>query len=167
MFEFIPPQLMIFLISMLPIAELRVSIPVGLGIPIPVLGIHVGYNLPLWQVFPIAVIGNIFPVPFILIFFAYVEIFLRKYPKFNRFLTALFDRTRRRANSKIEKYETLGLMIFVAIPLPFTGAWTGALIAYIFGLKKSHAFISISTGVIIAGLIVTAICITGKALWLL
>lgn len=157
MFEFIPPQLMIFLISMLPFIELRGSLPIGLGI----------YNLPLWQVFPIAIIGNIFPVPFILMFFSYVEIFLRKYPKFNRFLTALFDRTRRRANSKIEKYETLGLIVFVAIPLPFTGAWTGALIAYIFGLKKSHALISISAGVIIAGLIVTAICITGRALWLL
>ncbi|MEW6069691.1 MAG: small multi-drug export protein [Candidatus Thermoplasmatota archaeon] len=157
MLEFMSPQLLIFIISMLPFVELRGAIPLGLW----------RYNLPLTQVFPLVILGNILPVPFILLFFNYIEILLRKYRRWDRALTALFDRTRRKANPKIQKYKTLGLIVFVAIPLPFTGAWTGSLIAYLFGLKFTKALLAISIGVIIAGLLVTLICLTGKAIWLL
>ncbi|MDI6887817.1 MAG: small multi-drug export protein [Candidatus Thermoplasmatota archaeon] len=148
------PHLIIFIISMMPFAELRVAILMGLL-----------YNLPLWQVFSISVLGNILPVPFIILFFSYIEILLRRYKRWDRVLTRLFDRTRRRANPKIQKYKTLGLIAFVAIPLPFTGAWTGSLIAYLFGLKLTKAILTISIGVIIAGLLVTLLCLTGTV-WL-
>ncbi|MDI6855212.1 MAG: small multi-drug export protein [Candidatus Thermoplasmatota archaeon] len=148
------PHLIIFIISMMPFAELRVAILMGLL-----------YNLPLWQVFSISVLGNILPVPFIILFFSYIEILLRRYKRWDRVLTRLFDRTRRRANPKIQKYKTLGLIAFVAIPSPFTGAWTGSLIAYLFGLKLTKAILTISIGVIIAGLLVTLLCLTGTV-WL-
>lgn len=148
------PHLIIFITSMMPFAELRVAILMGLL-----------YNLPLWQVFSISVLGNILPVPFIILFFSYIEILLRRYKRWDRVLTRLFDRTRRRANPKIQKYKTLGLIAFVAIPSPFTGAWTGSLIAYLFGLKLTKAILTISIGVIIAGLLVTLLCLTGTV-WL-
>ncbi|MDI6707853.1 MAG: small multi-drug export protein [Candidatus Thermoplasmatota archaeon] len=149
------PHLIIFITSMMPFAELRVAILMGL----------LYYNLPLWQVFSISVLGNILPVPFIILFFSYIEILLRRYKRWDRVLTRLFDRTRRRANPKIQKYKTLGLIAFVAIPLPFTGAWTGSLIAYLFGLKLTKAILTISIGVIIGGLFVTLLCLTGTV-WL-
>lgn len=157
MLEILPGWLVIFLISMLPIVELRGAIPVALG----------AYNMNPWMVFPVAVVGNMIPVPFILLFFGYAEKYLRKYKSFDRFFNRLFEKTRKRADEKIKKYETLGLLVFVAIPLPFTGAWTGALIAYLFGLKFWKSILIIFMGVIIAGFIVTVVCITGKAVWLL
>jgi uncharacterized membrane protein len=156
MLEILPPWFVIILISMLPIVELRGAIPVALGV----------YNMNPWMVFPLAVIGNMIPVPFILLFFGYAEKYLRKYKSFDKFFDRLFEKTRERADEKIKKYETLGLLVFVAVPLPFTGAWTGALIAYLFGLKFWKSVFIIFMGVIIAGFIVTAVCITGKAVWL-
>ncbi|MBU3902468.1 MAG: small multi-drug export protein [Candidatus Thermoplasmatota archaeon] len=157
MLEILPRWLVILLISMLPIVELRGAIPVALG----------AYNMNPWIVFPVAVIGNMIPVPFILLFFGYAEKYLRKYKSFDRFFNRLFEKTRKRADMKIKRYETLGLLAFVAVPLPFTGAWTGALIAYLFGLKFWKSILTIFMGVIVAGFIVTAVCITGKAFWFL
>jgi uncharacterized membrane protein len=156
MLELISPHLIIFIISMMPFVELRGAIPIGLGI----------YNLPVLQVLPTAIAGNILPVPFILLLFNYIEILLRKYRYWDRALTKLFDRTRKRASSKVQRYKTLALIAFVAVPLPFTGAWTGSLIAYLFGLKFTKSLLAISIGVIIAGLLVILICLTGKAVWL-
>jgi len=157
MLETLPSWLVIILISMLPIVELRGAIPVALG----------AYDMNPWIVFPLAVIGNMIPVPFILLFFGYAEKYLRKYKIFDRFFNRLFEKTRKRADKKIKRYETFGLLVFVAVPLPFTGAWTGALISYLFDLKFWKAIMVIFAGVIIAGFIVTALCITGKAVWLL
>ena len=157
MLEILPGWLVILLISMLPVVELRGSIPVALG----------AYDMNPWVVFPLAVIGNMIPVPFILLFFGCVEKYLRKYKSFDRFFNRLFEKTRKRADMKIKRYETIGLLAFVAVPLPFTGAWTGALIAYLFGLKFWKSILTIFMGVIVAGFIVTAVCITGKAFWFL
>ena len=77
----------------------------------------------------------------------------------------LFERTRQRADSKIRKYETLGLLVFVAIPLPFTGAWTGALIAYLFDLKITRSLVVILIGVVIAATITVILYSTGTLLW--
>ena len=74
----------------------------------------------------------------------------------------LFEKTRKRADAKIKKYEHLGLLIFVAIPLPFTGAWTGALIAYLFDLKFTKSLVTIFIGVIIATCIITALTLSGN-----
>jgi len=119
-------------------------------------------NWPWWRAFPLAVLGNLLPIPFILLFFKYVEKFLRNYKSWSRLMDWLFERTRKRADAKIKRYEHLGLLIFVAIPLPFTGAWTGVLIAYLFGLKFGRSLITIFVGIIIAALIITALTLSGN-----
>ena len=143
MFEMIPIWFWIFFTSMIPWWESRYAIPMAM----------IYFNWDWWQALPIAVIGNMLPVPFILLFFRYIEKFLRNYKFWTRIMDWLFAKTRKRADSKIRKYEYIGLILFVAIPLPFTGAWTGALIAYLFNLKFSKSLLTIFIGVIIAAFI--------------
>jgi uncharacterized membrane protein len=100
------------------------------------------------------------PIPFILLFFHYLEKWLRNYSFWKNLMDWLFSKTRKRADAKIKRYEHLGLLLFVAIPLPFTGAWTGALIAYLFDLKFFKSLITIFVGVIIAALIMIGITLT-------
>lgn len=143
----LPPWAVLIFISMLPFVELRGSLPVALA----------GYHMPLVQAFILCYIGNLIPVPFILLIFDRVEAFLRRWKLWNRFFDWLFERTRRRASEKVERYEELGVMLFVAIPLPFTGAWTGALISYLFGFRFGKSMAVIMLGVFIAGVIVAAL----------
>lgn len=143
----LPPWFQVFFFSMFPWLEARYIIPYA------VLELHWNW----WQAFPLAIAGNILPIPFILLFFPHVEKFLRKYKFWTRIMDWLFARTRKKANSKIIKYEYLGLMIFVALPIPFTGGWTGALIAYLFGLKFSKSLLTIFIGVVIAALIMVVV----------
>ena len=140
----------VFLISMTPIFELRGAIPIGL----------ITYELPLWKVFPIAVAGNMVPIFFILLFFNFITNLFSKVPILKKMLDALFARTRRKG-AVIEKYEELGLMLFVAIPLPVTGAWTGSLAAYLFGLSFFKSIIFIFLGVLIAAIIVSILSLLG------
>ena len=147
MFDMFPPWFQIFFGSMLPWIEARYVIPYAM------LELHWNW----WQAFPLAIAGNILPIPFILLFFRYAEKFLRKYKFWTKIMDWLFARTRKKANSKIIKYEYLGLLIFVALPIPFTGGWTGALIAYLFGLKFSKSLLTIFIGVVIAALIMVVV----------
>lgn len=109
---------------MVPVIELRGAIPIG-----------VGMGLPFWAVIFVSIIGNLVPVPFIIIFIKKIFAFMReKMPK----LDGLVTRLENKANSKsetVQKYTFWGLFIFVAIPLPGTGAWTGALIAAMLEMK--------------------------------
>ena len=139
-----PDWLVTLLISMTPLVELRLSLPLAV----------LGYGMHWLPAFTIAIIGNIIIIPPILLLLGRVERWLRRYGWWERNLTKLFDRTRRRAIKHIEQYEALGLWLFVAIPLPVTGAWTGALIAYLFDLDMRRAFCSITAGVLTAGLLV-------------
>ena len=143
MLENLPDWFWIFFTSMIPWWEGRYAIVMAM--------LHFGWEW--WHALPIAVLGNMLPIPFILLFFHYVEKFLRNYKTWTKIMDWLFARTRKRANSKIQRYEYLGLLLFVAIPLPFTGAWTGALIAYLFDLKFSKSLITIFVGVVIAACI--------------
>ena len=147
MFEIIPSWFWIFFTSLIPWWESRYAIPMAM----------VYFNWEWWQAVPIAVIGNILPIPFILLFFHYAEKILRNYKFWTKIMDWLFAKTRRRADAKIRKYEHLGLLLFVAIPLPFTGAWTGALIAYLFDLKFTKSLITIFVGVIIAAAIMITV----------
>ena len=105
MLETFPAWFQIFFGSMIPWLESRYIIPYTI----------LGLNWEWWQAFPIAVIGNILPIPFILLFFKYVEKFLRNFKFWTRLMDWLFSRTRARADSKIRKYEYLGLILFVVI----------------------------------------------------
>ena len=136
-----------FLISMIPIAELRGAIPVALTV----------YKLPIITTFIIAFCGNLLPVVFLLWFLEPFSKFLMKHSRlFNKFFNWLFTRTRKKLFGRSEKYgKFIALMSFVAIPLPWTGAWTGSVAAFIFGIPFKRAFPAIALGVFIAGMIVT------------
>ncbi len=148
LFNNFPPELATFIISMLPVSELRGAIPIAIGI----------YNLDPVKAYLISVIGNIIPVIFILKYIEPVSKYLMsKYEFFNKFFTYLFERTRRKHNGKFEKLGALALITFVAIPLPVTGGWSGALAAFVFGVPFKKALPLILLGVMIAGVIVTGL----------
>ena len=118
-----------------------------------------------WKLaFAVAVIGNIIPIPFIILFLNKVENWLRKYRWWEKRIDKIFDNTRRRAKKSIERYGVIGLWLYVAIPLPVTGAWTGALIAYLFNLDIRRSMYSITAGVLTAGLIVLFITLGAVSL---
>lgn len=138
-------ELATFIASMLPIAELRGALPMAL----------VYFGLPFWTAYFLVVIGNILPAIFFVFFLEKIAEYLGHHNyRFNRFFAWLFERTRRRHNHHFEIWGPLALMIFVAIPLPFTGAWSGAVAAFVFGIPPKRSVPSIICGVAIAGLIV-------------
>ena len=137
-----------------PISELRGAIPWA------VLKLH----FPWYYAYLFGIIGNLLPVPFILLFLDAASQRLSKVGFFDRILKWLFERTRRRGKI-IERYQRIGLILFVAIPLPITGAWTGSLAAVLFGLEFKHAFLSIFIGILIAGVIFTCATLFGWALF--
>ncbi len=127
------------LITVSPIAELRVGIPVGISL-----------GLAPWFVLVMAVIANalvFFPVFFALRLFYHK--FLFRIPLFNRYL----DNLRKRGKPKVDKYGFWGLTLFVAIPLPFTGAYTGTILAWLLDMNWRKAFPAVAVGVVIAGII--------------
>ena len=134
-----------FFLSMVPIVELRGAIPLGAALGLP------------WYInYIICVIGNFLPVPFILLFIRSVLNFMKKVPKLDKI--ALWLEARAAKNSdKVNKYASLGLFVFVALPLPGTGAWTGALVAALMEMRLKHSLISVFGGVVVAGVILTLI----------
>jgi len=141
-----PAELITLIIGALPISELRGAIPIAIGV----------YNMPIPVAFFWAVLGNIIPVIFILWFLEKVSNFLsHRIYFFNRFFTWLFENTRKNHSQKFELLKEFALVILVAVPLPFTGAWTGALAAFVFGIPFKKAFPLIVLGILIAGVIVT------------
>lgn len=146
-----PSELVVFLISMSPVFELRGAIPVAIGV----------YHMAPLSAFFWAVLGNVIPIVFIILGLDLLinKFLIHRIYIFNRFFTWLFERTRKNHSGKIERWKDLALMIFVAIPLPGTGAWTGALIAYVFGIPLKRAFPMIALGVLIAGIIVSLVTV--------
>ena len=142
--------LVVLALAASPISELRGAIPVAIT----------GFHFPWYYAFLLAIIGNLLPVPFILLFLDSISRLLSKVRFFDSILKWLFERTRRRGKI-IERYERIGLALFVAIPLPVTGAWTGSLAAVLLGLRFRHAFLAIFIGVLIAGVIVTCATLLG------
>lgn len=135
----------VIFVSMLPVIELRGAIPVAFAL-----------GLNWWTAMICAIIGNILPVPFILLFLESILKLMRK----NKITKKLVDKLRKVAvskNERVMKYELFGLAIFVGIPLPGTGGWTGALIASVMRLNKKNAFLSIFIGIIVAGIIITVL----------
>ncbi len=135
-----------FFISMVPVVELRLGLPYGITL-----------GLPYFTALTAAILGNILPVPFIIIYIKRIFAWLRRHWAA---LDGFISRLERRAEGKgeaVEKYGTWGLLILVAIPLPGTGAWTGALVAALLNLKVRRAFPVIFVGVCIAAAIMTGI----------
>ena len=129
------------LVSMLPVVELRGGIPFG-----------VAAGLPVWAAFIAAVIGNLIPVPFIIVYIRRIFQWMRRrLPRLNRLVDAL-ERKAHLKGENVTKYKYLGLIVLVAIPLPGTGAWTGSLAAAFLDMRLNKAIPSIVAGVLIAGL---------------
>lgn len=138
------PELVTLLIATLPVSELRGAIPWALT----------AGGLNWWEAYLYAAVGNFIPVIPLLLLLEPISSKLRKYKIFDRFFTWLFERTRRRSGV-VEKYEAVGLAFFVSIPLPVTGAWTGSIAAFLFGIRFKFAVIAIIAGILLAGVIVT------------
>ncbi len=168
-FASLPPELYVFIVSILPIVELRAAIPIGAAL-----------GLPFYVNYPLAVLGNILPVPFILLFIPKLLDFLGKF----KFFAPMVDWLKKRAYKSSQKVirETEGmsndqlqeelekskkkkremslaifgsLFLFVAVPLPGTGAWMGSLVASLFSLPKRKSFLAIAAGVLLSGVIMT------------
>lgn len=140
-------ELILFIISMVPILELRG----GLLAAGPAF-----LNIPMWRAIPVGIIGNMLPIPFILLLIT--KIF--DWMKGTKRLKPVVEKLEKKAMSQsanIEKYEFWGLVAFVGIPLPGTGAWTGALIAALLGIRFRKAFPAIVIGVCLAACIMTII----------
>ena len=141
-------RLWTFLIAMLPLAELRGSIPYAI--------FHLKMH---WQeAFILSILGNFVPVIPYLFFLERFTERLMKYPRLNRFMTWTFNRTRSKS-SAIEKFEAVGLSLFVGVPLPLTGAWSGCIAAYLFRIPMRHSIPAIFGGILIAGVLVTLVCL--------
>lgn len=142
--------LIVFVISMLPIVELRGALPVAIN----------AFHISWYYALPIAFIGNIVPVPFLLLLLGSIRRVAAKIGPAERALEWVLSLAQRRGRL-VERYGRVGLMLFVSIPLPVTGAWTGAIVAFLLGLRFRDAFLSICLGALLAGVIVTALCLLG------
>lgn len=143
-------ELIVLIISTLPIAELRGSIPVAINM----------FHFPWYYALLLAIIGNLIPVPFLLLFLDSLARFLSRFSLTRRFMNWVFERTRKQGKH-IGRYKEIGLAIFVAIPLPGTGAWTASLVAVLLGMKFTRSFLAITVGVVIAGVIVICLALLG------
>ena len=155
-----PPELAIFILGAMPIAEIRVAVPIGVGF----------YHLPVTAAFFWAWLGNIFAPLVILIFLPWLNKWSRHVPTFNKFLSWLLSHTRSRWLTKHQRFGEWALLIFVAVPLPFTGAWTAAIAAWLFyypGLSATRqgrawwwrALIFIALGAALAGLFISLVTV--------
>lgn len=134
-----------FVMAMVPVIELRGAIPYGAGIA----------GLPIWQATLIAVFGNLLPVPFLVVFTRDIFSWIRKKSDKLNNIVQMMERKADRNKDVVLRYEFWGLMILVAIPLPGTGAWTGALVAAMMDMQLKRAFPAIALGVVAAAFIVT------------
>lgn len=145
----LPKDVVTLLIAAMPVSELRGAIPYALAM-----------KQPLIKTLILAYIGNMLPVVPLLVLLEPVSNKLRHFHVWRKFFDWLFERTRKRAEI-VQRYEAIGLMLLVAIPLPATGAWTGCIAASLFKIKFRYAFPAILAGVIIAGIIVTSLTLMG------
>jgi len=145
-----PAEVMVFIMSALPLVELRGALPVAIKL----------FHLPWYEALYLTIIGNMLPVPFLLLFLKSLAKVVSRTDTGKRLLDWWFRQTRQRA-AVVEKYERIGLVLFVAIPIPWTGAWTGSVVAFLSGLKFSRALLSITCGVVICGAIVVSLCLLG------
>jgi len=145
------PKAIILFLGALPVTELRASIPIGILL----------LKESVRSVFFFSVLGNIAPIAPIYFLLKPVSKKLSKAKYMQKFFAWLFKRAKDHARI-VERYEAIGLMLFVAVPLPGTGAWTGAIIASLLRIRFMPAFLSISLGVMIAAVIVTILTLIGK-----
>ena len=138
------------LVSMLPVIELRGGLPFGVAL-----------GLPYYLAFPAAVIGNLIPAPIIIIYIRRIFELMRKHLPWLNFLVDKLERKAHLKGKKVQKYQYVGLWLFVAIPLPGTGAWTASMAAVFLGMRLKKAMPAIVMGVLSAGCIMLALTHVG------
>lgn len=144
----LPPEIVIALIAMLPVAELRVAIPIGLTV----------YNLPILTTLFWTITGNMIVICILLISFEHIFHWLqRRSASTHTWLNRILKKAHRKLDKDIKKYGWLALALFVAIPLPGKGSWAAALVASLLGLSKTKAFIGIFIGTMISAFIMTLV----------
>jgi uncharacterized membrane protein len=150
-----PPWLQVFLAGMSPLGELRLAIPLGYQV----------LKLPWYQAFLLGCAGNLVIVPILLLFLDKAAALLQRLPgPIWRLLQWRRDRLVRLYSHRFHRYGPAFLVLFVAVPLPLTGAWTGALLAWAFHVPFRQALLAISMGVLIAGVVVTSLTVVGVTL---
>lgn len=136
-------ETLVFFTAMVPVVELRGAIPLGISLGMrPV------------EACAVAVLGNMVPVVPLMLFLRYAAGWLRRFPSARKAIDWFFARTRARSRL-VQKYGPIGLVLFVAVPLPSTGAWTAAVAAFLFGIGIRKAFAAIALGTALAGVVVT------------
>lgn len=146
----LPPQAVVLVVAMLPVVELRGAVPIGNNL----------LRLPLWQTLTLSIVGNLLPIVLVLLLLEKTVAWLSRFGLFRRFFEWLYARTRRRSGV-IQRYEFWGLVLFVGIPLPGTGAWTGSLAAVLLGMSYWRSLLACLLGVLLAAAIVTALSLLG------
>jgi len=144
-----PPELAVFFLSMLPITELRAAIPIGIGV----------YKLPVYVAWGMAVIGNLVPTFFLLLLLPRLHDWLLRQKFFGPLFQKKLVQAEKFFSGNHAKYGAIALVLFVGIPLPMTGAWTGSLAAFIFKIPFTKSFPLIALGVCLAATIVTLLTI--------
>ena len=139
----LPPELYVFALAMAPVVELRGAIPLGVAL-----------GLSVWEAFFWATLGNLLVVPFLLWLFPWLSQLAERVPVFGYWWRRFEERVRLKGEDQVQRYGALGLYLFVAVPLPGTGAWSGSVLATVLGIKKRYALPAISAGVITAGVLV-------------
>lgn len=146
-------EIAVVMVAAMPVSELRGAIPLALAL---------GFSPS--KAYILSFIGNLLPVVPILFLLQPIVYKFRHIKIVQKFFDWLFERTRRKA-TLVEKFEALGLILFVAIPLPITGAWTGCVAATLFKIRFRYAFAAIAAGVMLAGFIVLGISLAGKGIF--
>ncbi|MDP6293165.1 MAG: small multi-drug export protein [Candidatus Woesearchaeota archaeon] len=141
------------ILSALPIFEVRGGIPLGIA-----------QGHPIWLVYVTCVLANILVVPIVYFFLEVIHHRFMHYGAYQSLFDKFMERTRRKVHNKVERWGVWGLTLFVAVPLPVTGAYTGTLAAWFFGMDKKHTLIAITIGILISGAITTAVAIGALSL---
>lgn len=149
-FANVPHEWAVFLMSMIPVTELRAAVPIGIEV----------YGLPVWEVWIFAVLGNMLPTIFILLLMPYLHNWVLKQPFIGEVLRKKLIQAEKAFAGNHAKYGALALILFVGIPLPLTGAWTGSLASFIFKIEFKKAFPLIFVGVCLAATVVTLITLS-------
>lgn len=145
-----PPEAVVFILSFIPIVEIQASLPIAYGV----------YHFPVWKAMLIAIAGNLVPVFIVIYGWDWIIRFAKQHsPRFHAFMQKYHERLHKKAEQKIDKYGPYALILFMSIPLPFSGIWSASMIAWIFGIHKRQAIMSLFIGVIISVAVVTAIAV--------
>lgn len=148
----LPPPLAVMLLAFSPVGEVRVSIPVAMLV----------YDMGWGEAIVWSLLGNLAVAPVAAWFYVQVERLLRRRERTGRFLDRMYERTRNRNSTRVERMQEAAVALFIAIPVPGSGAWSGVLVAHVFGLRWKKAWSYYYAGVVIATFVVALLVETGR-----